>query len=310
HPVHQALLPNVRSIERRRKFVAKLQHIIDTEWPNRGATAQLFGSTMSNLATSYSDVDICLMTDWPGLCDVYTLASGLQKHGMRRVFCVSGAKVPIVKLWDPEYDLACDININNPLSVQNTCMVRAYVSIDPRVRPLTMIIKYWSKRRELNDAAGGGTLSTYTWVNMVIFYLQTRSPPILPVLQQFKRPENAKPGYFYEDVTQLTGFGYANHESLGALLYGFFKYYALTFDYEHDVVSVRLGRCLSKEEKGWHTGRNYRMLCVEEPFTQFRNLGNSADEVSASGIRDEFRRALTILHEYADLSGMAKRFVF
>jgi DNA polymerase sigma len=71
--------------------------------------------------------------------------------------------------------------------------------------------------------AGSGTLSTYAWVNMVIFYLQTRNPPILPVLQQYERPENADQGYFYEDVSKLTGFGYANHESLGALLYGFFK---------------------------------------------------------------------------------------
>jgi DNA polymerase sigma len=36
--------------------------------------------------------------------------------------------------------------------LENTRMVKTYVQIDPRVRPLAMIIKYWTKRRVLNDA--------------------------------------------------------------------------------------------------------------------------------------------------------------
>ena len=62
------------------------------------------------------------------------------------------AKVPIVKLWDPEFDVACDMNVNNTLALENTKMIKTYVEIDPRVRPLAMILKYWTKRRILNDA--------------------------------------------------------------------------------------------------------------------------------------------------------------
>lgn len=62
------------------------------------------------------------------------------------------AKVPIVKIWDPELQLACDINVNNPLALENTRMIKTYVLIDERVRPLAMIIKHWTKRRILNDA--------------------------------------------------------------------------------------------------------------------------------------------------------------
>lgn len=71
---------------------------------------------------------------------------------MERVVCVSHAKVPIVKIWDPELQLACDMNVNNTLALENTRMIRTYVDIDERVRPLAMIIKYWTKRRILNDA--------------------------------------------------------------------------------------------------------------------------------------------------------------
>ena len=71
---------------------------------------------------------------------------------MQKVVCVSSAKVPIVKIWDPELKLACDMNVNNTLALENTRMVRTYVSIDDRVRQLAMIIKYWTRRRVINDA--------------------------------------------------------------------------------------------------------------------------------------------------------------
>ena len=71
---------------------------------------------------------------------------------MEQVVCVSNAKVPIVKIWDPELQLACDMNVNNTLALENTRMIKMYVEIDERVRPLAMIIKHWTKIRALNDA--------------------------------------------------------------------------------------------------------------------------------------------------------------
>ena len=71
---------------------------------------------------------------------------------MEKVVCVPHAKVPIVKFWDPALRLACDMNVNNTLALENTRMIKTYVKIDERVRPLAMIIKQWTKRRILNDA--------------------------------------------------------------------------------------------------------------------------------------------------------------
>ncbi len=76
----------------------------------------------------------------------------MMSGGMEKVVCVSSAKVPIVKIWDPELGLACDLNVNNTLALENTRMVLTYVEIDERVRPLAMIIKYWTRRRTINDA--------------------------------------------------------------------------------------------------------------------------------------------------------------
>ena len=71
---------------------------------------------------------------------------------MERVVCVPNAKVPIVKMWDPELRLACDMNVNNTLALENTRLIKTYVEIDPRVRPLAMVVKHWTKQRLLNDA--------------------------------------------------------------------------------------------------------------------------------------------------------------
>lgn len=71
---------------------------------------------------------------------------------MTHINCVSAAKVPIVKVWDPELGLACDMNVNNALALENTRMIKTYIEIDPRVRPLAMIVKHWTKRRIVNDA--------------------------------------------------------------------------------------------------------------------------------------------------------------
>ena len=112
-------------------------------------------------------VDICITTPWKELEGVCMLAELLAKRkhvnyitetclplldGMEKVICVSTAKVPIVKIWDPELCLACDMNVNNTLALENTRMIKTYVQVDDRVRPLAMIIKYWTKRRVVNDA--------------------------------------------------------------------------------------------------------------------------------------------------------------
>jgi DNA polymerase sigma len=37
------------------------------------------------------------------------------------------------------------------MALRNTKLIRAYVDLDSRVKPLIILIKYWAKRRALND---------------------------------------------------------------------------------------------------------------------------------------------------------------
>jgi DNA polymerase sigma len=182
--LYDRLLPSAESDTKRKKFVQKLEKLLNDEWPGHDIQVHMFGSSGNLLCTDESDgmfsilkcsmasllthvVDICITTEWKELEGVCMLAEVLAKRkhinpvyepglyvtdGMEKVICVSTAKVPIVKVWDPELCLACDMNVNNTLALENTRMIKTYVQIDDRVRPLAMIIKYWTKRRAVNDA--------------------------------------------------------------------------------------------------------------------------------------------------------------
>ncbi|KAH8433238.1 PAP/25A associated domain family [Aspergillus melleus] len=298
--VYDRLLPSAESDDRRRQLVRKLEKLFNDQWPGRDIKVNVFGSSGNKLCSSDSDVDICITTTDKELEHVCLLAEVLARHGMERVVCVSHAKVPIVKIWDPELRLACDMNVNNTLALENTRMIRTYMEIDERIRPLAMIIKHWTKRRILNDAGLGGTLSSYTWICLIINFLQTRDPPVLPSLQA--RPHEKKisaEGFvcsFDDNLRNLTGYGRKNKQSLGDLLFQFFRYYGHELDYEKYVISVREAKLISKEAKGWHLLMNNR-LCVEEPFNTSRNLGNTADDTSFRGVHLEIRRAFKAVSE-------------
>ncbi|CAO3691241.1 unnamed protein product [Rhizopus microsporus] len=250
-----------------------------------------------------SDVDLCITCS--NLTCIYSLSFALKKHGLQIVKLISNAKVPIAKVWDPELHIAGDFNLNNTLALQNTKMIKTYVSIDPRVRPLILFIKHWAKQRNINDAAQGGTISTYTWVCMAINFLQTRQPPILPSLHEMPHSLSEDNQVihglntsFCDNPGQLKGYGRTNRETLGGLLYAFFRRYGFEFDYKTQVISVRSGKVLSRQEKGWHKGpESQQLLCVEEPFDVHRNLGNSANEEAVHGLIMEFQRAVHIILE-------------
>ncbi|POR35776.1 Poly(A) RNA polymerase cid13 [Tolypocladium paradoxum] len=309
--IFDRLLPTDAVEENRKKLVTKLEKIFNDEWPGHDIRVHLFGSSGNLLCSDDSDVDICITTPWHELEGVCMIANLLARRGMEKVVCISAAKVPIVKIWDPELGLACDMNVNNTLALENTRMVRTYVEADPRVRQLAMVIKYWTRRRIVNDAAFGGTLSSYTWICLIIAFLQLRSPAVLPALHQlpYKMPKtDGGVSDFADNLKKIRGFGNKNKSTVPDLLFQFFRFYAHEFDYDKHVLSVRQGKLVTKVEKKWNYQIN-NQLCVEEPFNVSRNLGNTADEYSFRGLHLELRRAFDLI-SLAKLSEACEQYVY
>ncbi|KAJ8112234.1 hypothetical protein ONZ43_g5437 [Nemania bipapillata] len=175
----------------------------------------------------------------------------------------------------------CDINFSAHLALQNTILLRCYSYTDHRVKPLVLFVKHWAKIRGINTPYRG-TLSSYGYVLMVLHYLiNVVEPFVCPNLQELAPPDPDIPPEALEGITTCQGRNVRfwrderaiqslalqgqlnqNHDLLGALLRGFFEYYAQGnmmvtlpkrgFDWGRDVISLRThGGLLSKAEKGW-----------------------------------------------------------
>lgn len=179
------------------------------------------------------------------------------------------ARIPIIKLTLPPsvslpFGMSCDIGFENRLALENTRLLLTYAMVDNRLRTIVLFLKVWTKRRKINDPYRG-TLSSYGYVLLVIWFLQSiKDPPVLPNLQRIP-PAAALPlseleyeGHdisFFDDLESLPlHFDSENRDSSGQLLIQFFHFFSKVFDYARSVVSIRApGGTMTKVEKGWPT---------------------------------------------------------
>lgn len=151
---------------------------------------------------------------------------------------------------------------------------------------------------------------------MILNFLQTRNPPILPALHQLPHKEyianDGTESGFSDDVESLRGFGKENKETIGELLFHFFRRYTHELEYDNSVISVRHGRLLTRKEKGWDltSKEGQWRLCIEEPFNTTRNLGNSADATAFRGLHLELRQAFDLLAEGGQLEKACEQYRF
>lgn len=140
------------------------------------------------------------------------------------------ATVPIVKLKEDNSGIESDISVCLTQSVVKTNLIKKYVAIDWRVKPLVLSIKHWVKSRKLSNTHRGD-LNSFGFTLMIIHYLQSLSPPILPVLDIGSNQEWVKPEKFVD-------FGVENTKHIGQLFSGFFIYYHSKFKPEKHAICI------------------------------------------------------------------------
>uniref|UniRef100_A0A3B3RP29 polynucleotide adenylyltransferase n=1 Tax=Paramormyrops kingsleyae TaxID=1676925 RepID=A0A3B3RP29_9TELE len=87
------------------------------------------------------------------------------------------AKVPVVFCRD---GLMCKVSAGNDVACLTTNLLAALASKEPKVIPLVLAFRYWAKLCHIDCQTEGG-IPSYSFSLMVIFFLQQRKKPILPV---------------------------------------------------------------------------------------------------------------------------------
>ncbi|KAI4591377.1 hypothetical protein MJG53_020386 [Ovis ammon polii x Ovis aries] len=231
------LSPPFSEQHNREQILIGLEKFIQKEYDEK-ARLCLFGSSKNGFGFRDSDLDICL----------------------RNILPITTAKVPIVKFEHRRSGLEGDISLYNTLAQHNTRMLATYAAIDPRVQYLGYTMKVFAKRCDIGDASRG-SLSSYAYILMVLYFLQQRKPPVIPVLQEIfdgkQIPQRMVDGWnaFFFDKTEelkkrLPSLG-KNTETLGELWLGLLRFYTEEFDFKEYVISIRQKKLLTTFEKQW-----------------------------------------------------------
>ncbi|KAJ3361419.1 hypothetical protein GGF32_007343 [Allomyces javanicus] len=295
--MYEWLRPTPAQMIARQKLVDKLQMILDVEWPHRSVVVHPFGSSVNQLCTRNSDLDVCVMASelssngrrrshhqngrhGKGARNarpaapldptklVFEIAHLLHQHGFVDIdLSKVGARVPVVRFMDPELNLSCDINVNNPIALHNTLFIRHYVRTQhPLVVPLLVLVKYWAQRRLVNSP---DSIPTYAWYLLVLYYLQQLGAvPVIPmetISPEFAAWEAANLAAAHQAATEVKApepvtppvmplSGPPSHRalahtphmdvrgtkySLADLFYGFCRFFALELNFDAVVVGLR-----------------------------------------------------------------------
>ncbi|XP_039175979.1 terminal uridylyltransferase 4 isoform X2 [Crotalus tigris] len=279
------LSPPFPEQQNREQILASLERFIRKEY-NDKARLCLFGSSKNGFGFRDSDLDICMTLEGYENAEklnckeiIESLAKVLKKHpGLRNILPITTAKVPIVKFEHRQSGLEGDISLYNTLAQHNTRMLATYAAIDPRVQYLGYTMKVFAKRCDIGDASRG-SLSSYAYILMVLYFLQQREPPVIPVLQEIfdgqQIPQRMVDGwnaFFFDDTEELKkrlpSLG-KNTESLGELWLGLLRFYTEEFDFKEYVISIRQKKLLTTFEKQWTS----KCIAIEDPFDLNHNLG-------------------------------------
>uniref|UniRef100_A0A0K8T1L0 C2H2-type domain-containing protein n=1 Tax=Lygus hesperus TaxID=30085 RepID=A0A0K8T1L0_LYGHE len=305
YDVYHDSKPSSTDLAKKEDTLNFLQQYVAALFPD--ATLTLFGSSKNGFGLKNSDMDICLTflncptsAGLPGGA-LNALFRHMKKcRDLRKLIHIQSAKVPIIKFLHLPSSLEGDISLYNILAQENTKLLGTYAEIDERVKILGYMVKKFAKVCNVGDASKG-SLSSYCYILMMIYFLQRCSPPVIPVLQALPVTTEPLPKkfvdgcntYFYDDISTLSNVWpdyKKNVKSPGQLWIEFLRFYTEEFDSENYVVSIRSPELVLKLEKRWFT----KVFAIEDPFDHAHNLGSGLTRKMNLYIIKAFRSARSL----------------
>ncbi|XP_066107819.1 speckle targeted PIP5K1A-regulated poly(A) polymerase isoform X2 [Saccopteryx bilineata] len=217
--------------------------------------------------------------------------------GVYRVQTVPSARRPVVKFCHRPSGLHGDVSLSNRLALHNSRFLSLCSELDGRVRPLVYTLRCWAQGRGLSGS--GPLLNNYALTLLVIYFLQTRDPPVLPTVSQLtqKAGEGEQvevDGWdcsFPRDASRLEPS--TNKEPLSSLLAQFFSCVS-GWDLRGSLLSLREGQSLPVSgDLPSHLWEGLRLgpMNLQDPFDLSHNVAANVTSRVAGRLQNCCRAA-------------------
>ena len=279
----------------------------------------IFGSSASGLRVgNSSDVDLSVTlppreVDTPKKKKriVYTIAQILSQRSdaYAKLETIAHARVPLVKCLHVWEGVNCDVVPCSELAVNNSALLASYCAAQPLCRQLSLLVKCWAGRRQLNSARDG-QLSSYGHVLTCIHYcLAGASPPLVPDLLSPDRAAGVAAGdascHGFDARFWPRACSADADAELAAVALSYFEY--MLAQWEGSSLSLRPGLsgtyrfAKSQWALDGDSGKSpARRLSVEDPFETVsshapHDIGRTLTIAGFATLKEEWARAARLL---------------
>ncbi|XP_072020256.1 poly(A) RNA polymerase, mitochondrial-like [Amphiura filiformis] len=204
------------------------------------------------------------------------------------------ATCPLIKFRHYTTGLPCDLTADNRLGLTSTELLYLYNQLDVRLPQLVFFVRHWARVNHITNVHPGSWITNFPLTLLVIFFLQTRTPAVVPSLDYLcsiaTKVERSKvkgiDTTFVGDISKVPVS--KNTQSVEDLLQEFFHFCA-TFDFSRHTLSVRRGQAIP------HSLTEKFSLLVENPFETHLNTSKNVKENIVNLIRDTARESLRVM---------------
>ncbi|XP_051968261.1 poly(A) RNA polymerase, mitochondrial [Xyrauchen texanus] len=183
------------------------------------------------------------------------------------------ARCPLVRFAHQPSGFQCDLTANNRVAMKSSELLFLYGQLDPRVRQLVFSVRCWARVHSITSSIPGPWITNFSLTVMVLFFLQQRSPPILPTLDQLKELAGPSDKCVIEEndctiVSDLSKIALQNNtDTLAKLLQEFFEFYG-NFPFKASI-NIRKGKEQNKPETA--------ALHIQNPFETTLNISKNVN---------------------------------
>ncbi|XP_007950108.1 poly(A) RNA polymerase, mitochondrial [Orycteropus afer afer] len=207
---------------------------------------------------------------------------------------ILNARCPLVRFSQQTSGFQCDLTTNNRIALKSTELLYLYGALDSRVRALVFSVRCWARAHSLTSSIPGAWITNFSLTMMVIFFLQRRSPPVLPTLDYLKNLADTEDKCIIEghnctfttDLNRIESSG--NTETLELLLKEFFEYFG-NFAFNKNSINIRQGREQNKPESS--------PLHIQNPFETSLNISKNVNQSQLQKFVDLARESAWILQQ-------------